>query len=273
MKSKTNPSLLQRQPENAGLRFIRRLYIIWAGLWWFTGFLILYPFFCLCIWFPKLEPAMAFFNQLWCLEFFPLSFLRVKTVGKANIPQNQAVVYVSNHGSYLDIPLLTYILPGFPAFMGKASLGRIPVFGYMFRNLHIVVERGSSQGRAKAMKESRKKLNRGRSVVVFPEGSIHDDIQPGLSPFKDGAFRLAIEKQVPIVPITICFNWFILPDDGRWLPNFHPCRTIIHPPISTKGLNMDQVELLRDQAFGIIENQLQLENKDLIQRLTHAGTH
>jgi len=248
---------------------MRRFHIIWAGFWWLVGFFLLYPFFCICIWFPRLEPAMAFFNQIWCLIFFPMSFIRVKTIGKCNIPAGRPVVYASNHGSFLDIPLLTYILPGFPAFMGKASLGRIPVFGYMFRHLHIVVERKSPRGRALALKLSRKKLSKGRSIIIFPEGSIHHKIQPGIADFKDGAFNLAIQKQVPIVPVTICFNWFILPDDGRWLPNFYFCKTIIHPPIETKGVSEDQSGQIRDQVHSLISQTLAIENQQLLRKLQH----
>jgi len=141
----------------------------------------------------------------------------------------------------------------------------------MFRNLHIVVERGSAQGRAKALKLSRKKLSKGRSIIIFPEGSIHQSIQPGLADFKDGAFKLAIQKQVPIVPVTICFNWFILPDDGRWLPNFYFCKTIIHPPIETKGVSEDECGQIRDQVHSLISTTLELENKPLLRKLKHEN--
>ncbi len=214
---------------------------------------------------------MPFLNQAWCYLFFPASLLRVKTLGLNHIPKGRPVIFVSNHGSFLDIPLLTYVLPGFPAFMGKASLGRIPVFGFMFRNLHIVVERGSAQGRARALKASRKKLHRGRSIIIFPEGSIHHKIQPGLSDFKDGAFKLAIQTQVPIVPVTICFNWFILPDDGRWLPNFYFCKTIIHPPVETEGMNESDSDVLRDQVKGTISQTLGAENLRLIHKLKNEN--
>jgi len=200
-----------------------------------------------------------------------MAFLRVKTYGKNLIPENQAVIFVSNHGSFLDIPLLTYILPNFPAFMGKASLGRIPVFGFMFRNLHVVVERSSSAGRAMALKMSKKKLAKGRSLIIFPEGSIHSKIQPGLSEFKDGAFKIAIQKQVPIVPVTICYNWFILPDDGRWLPNFHFCETIIHEPVVTLGLTENDAESVKTFVYELISSTLAEKNKTLINKILNEN--
>jgi len=263
--SNTNTNL-KKKPTSI-LKGLRRLHIVWATLWWLVGFVVLFPFFCLCIWFKRIENWMAFFNQLWCLLFFPMAFLRVRTFGKKNIPKNQPVIYVCNHGSFLDIPLLTYVLPGFPAFMGKASLGKIPVFGYMFRNLHVVVDRGSSAGRSLALKKSRKKLAKGRSLIIFPEGSIHQKIQPGVADFKDGAFKLAIQRQVPIVPVTICFNWYILPDDGKWLPNFYFCETIIHEPISTLGMTDANLMELNSSVHALISKTLAEKNQGLLTKL------
>jgi 1-acyl-sn-glycerol-3-phosphate acyltransferase len=218
-----------------------------------------------------MENWMAFFNQIWCYIFFPMAFLRVKTIGKHHIPNGVPIIYVSNHGSFLDIPLLTYILPGFPAFMGKASLGRIPVFGFMFRNLHVIVERGSKEGRIKALKASRKKLSAGRSLVIFPEGSIHTEIQPGLNEFKDGAFRLAMQEKVPIVPVTICYNWYILPDDGKWLPNFYYCKSIIHPPVfpaDTEDKDDEKnLDDLKEKVFSVIAQTLEKENENLLKKI------
>lgn len=263
----TNPILDKKDSQTP--IWLRRLHIIWATFWWLVGFVLLFPFFSLCIWLPKLRATMPLLNQLWCYLFFPLAFLRVKTEGADNIPKKQSVIYCSNHGSYLDIPLLTYILPGFPAFLGKASLGRIPVFGFMFRHLHIVVERGSSQGRTKALKTCSKVLRKGRSIIIFPEGSIHHHIQPGLADFKDGAFKLAIQRKVPIVPITICFNWYILPDDGRWLPNFYYCKSVVHPPIPTHHLEETDWVSLKTKVFDIISQQLEKENQPLLKKIAH----
>lgn len=240
-------------------KIIRRAYIIWAGFWWVLGFFLLLPFFSLCIFIPALRLIlMPALNTLWCWLFFPLAFLRVKTTGKQHIPEGPCI-YIANHGSYMDIPLLTYVLPGFPAFMGKSSLGKIPLFGFMFRNLHIVVERNSSRGRAKAMKDSFEMLKNNRSIVIFPEGGIHHQIQPGVAAFKEGAFSLAIQTGLPIVPVTICNNWYILPDDGYWLPRNGVCKSIIHKPIQTGNLNEKDIPELRDSCRQIIADSLEKE--------------
>jgi 1-acyl-sn-glycerol-3-phosphate acyltransferase len=249
---------MQNYKPTATSYLIRRAYICWAGFFWAIGFLLLFPLFFLCIQAPKFRRIMPALNEFWCWIFFPAAFLRVCTSGRKNLPKGTCI-YVSNHASYLDIPLLTYILPGFPAFMGKSSLARIPLFGYMFRNLHIVVQRNSSRGRAKAMQDTLNCLDKGRSVVIFPEGGINHSIQPDVADFKDGAFSLAIQTGLPVVPITICHNWYILPDDGHWLPRNGSCQSIIHSPLSTKGMTEKDIPQLREQVREIIRESL-IEN-------------
>jgi 1-acyl-sn-glycerol-3-phosphate acyltransferase len=235
---------------------IRRLYIIWAGCWWAIGFFLLFPFFCLCIWLSVLRIwMMPALNQFWCWLFFPMAFLKVRTDGKKWLDRKPCI-YVSNHASYLDIPLLTYILPGFPAFMGKSSLGKIPLFGFMFRKLHIVVQRSSSRSRAKAMQDALDCLRKGRSVVIFPEGGIYYRIQPGVAEFKDGAFTLAIQTGLPVIPITIFHNWYILPDDGKWLPRNGECHSLVHEPIATQNLTEKDIPWLKEKCRSLIETSL-----------------
>jgi 1-acyl-sn-glycerol-3-phosphate acyltransferase len=260
----------KKQRESKFELLVRRVYIIWAGAWWFFGFMLLLPLFTLCILIPSLRILMPAINTLWCWLFFPMAFLKVKTIGQNHIPAGPCI-YISNHGSYLDIPLLTYTLPGFPAFMGKASLGKIPVFGFMFRNLHIVVDRNSSRGRAKAMKDSLEMLQSKRSIVIFPEGGIHFNLQPGLASFKEGAFSLAVQTGLPIVPVTICYNWYILPDDGRWLPRNGVCKSIIHNAIPTKGLSEKDIPELRDQCWKLIAETLEREVKNGPAKYRHPG--
>lgn len=110
-------------------------------------------------------------------------------------------------------------------------------------------------------------LKRGRSIIIFPEGSIHHKIQPGLAEFRDGAFKLAVQYGIPIVPVTICFNWYILPDDGHWLPRFYYCKTIIHSPLESSGASENDWNHLKASSFYIINRSLEIENKALIQQI------
>ncbi len=91
--------------------------------------------------------------------------------------------------------------------------------------------------------------------MMFPEGGIITANPPEMAPFKDGPFRVAIEKKVPIVPVTIPYNWIILPDED-WLINWRKAKIVYHQPIETSHLTMDDLENLKRQTFEIIEEEL-----------------
>jgi 1-acyl-sn-glycerol-3-phosphate acyltransferase len=93
-------------------------------------------------------------------------------------------------------------------------------------------------------------------MVIFPEGTISNQV-PKLIKFKDGPFRIAIEKQIPLLPITIMGNWEVLPDQGIFegRPGF--VDQYVHKPIETKGLTLADIEQLKEQVFNVISNKLQ----------------
>jgi 1-acyl-sn-glycerol-3-phosphate acyltransferase len=113
------------------------------------------------------------------------------------------------------------------------------------------------------MIQSLEKLNMGYNLAIFPEGTIPPHAQaPKMIPFKDGAFRMAIEKQIPIVPMSIINNWQILPDDGKFVPRRKLMHAVVHTPISTKGLTLDDVDTLKNQTYTIIESTLKKYHSD-----------
>lgn len=146
--------------------------------------------------------------------------------------------------------------------MGKNSMEKIPLFGYMYKRMHITVDRQNLKSRYKALNEAAEALEEGKSLTIFPEGGIFTKEPPQLVPFKDGAFRLAIEKQVPIVPVTLPYNWIILPDDGNLLIDKKDRRVkaIFHEPIETKGMVIKDIQKLKEHTFSIIEKELKVQN-------------
>jgi 1-acyl-sn-glycerol-3-phosphate acyltransferase len=124
--------------------------------------------------------------------------------------------------------------------------------------MNILVNRNSSVGATKALQEAGQRIDRGECVVIFPEGTI-PKTAPKMKPFKNGAFRLAIEKQVPIVPVTFTANWKLLQGSvflkGKAGPGI--TKAIIHEPVYTKGLLADDVVELKNKVYRIIESGLE----------------
>jgi 1-acyl-sn-glycerol-3-phosphate acyltransferase len=198
--------------------------------------------------------------KLWALIVFTFAGFRVKKYSQSSASFSGPVVYVANHSSYFDIPLLYFCLEHSICFMGKEELAKIPVFGAIFRSMHISVNRSSPKSRAKSLEKAKDMLQRGRSVVIFPEGTIQASIQPGLLPFKDGAFVLAMQAGVPVVPLCIPFNWQFLPDDGSIFPHYRPLAIHRLPPVFVQNHTPDYVPMLKQSVRNAIEEVLLREN-------------
>lgn len=183
----------------------------------------------------------------------------VEIIGKGNIKKGQSYIFVANHFSYLDIAMMGFI-PGDVVFVGKSSIIKIPLFGYYFKKLHIAVTRASIKSRGKALYFAKEAVDRGSSLVIFPEGGIYTSKPPHLNAFKDGAFQLTIEKQIPIIPVTLSFNHLILPDDGQYLLNFKSGKIVIHPPVLTNEMTSRDISSLREFCYQTIQNQLWEDN-------------
>ena len=130
----------------------------------------------------------------------------------------------------------------------------------MYRNIHITLDRDNLKSKYNALGKCGDELDLGRNLVIFPEGGIVSRHMPKMARFKDGAFRLAIEKQIPIVPITIPYNWILLPDDGKLLLHRHENLIIFHDPIDTTGLTIDDLSSLKMKVYNIISKELESRN-------------
>ncbi|SDL05681.1 1-acyl-sn-glycerol-3-phosphate acyltransferase [Catalinimonas alkaloidigena] len=235
---------------------MRKLYRAWSLFWFAFFYTLLFPWFWLFLrrkaWFRYTGPL----NRIWAHLFYAFSFFPIRVERRFRVKKGEQYIFCPNHASYLDIPTTGYALPGYITYMGKSSLARVPLFGYMFKKLHITVDRKSRMGRYRSLIAAREALERGSHLVIFPEGGIPDHPMPALAPFKDGPFRLALEKQLPIVPVTIPYNWIILPDDGKFLPRRHPGKVILHEPIVTQGMTIEHLEELKQRTYEVIYQEM-----------------
>ena len=243
------------------LRYIgQRFYTTWATFWFMLPFVVTYPVqWGLSRW-PAGHRYLRGLNKAWSRFFIRMWGVPVETVRAAEtVPPGQPCLYLANHSSLIDIPLLFRTLPGGPNVLGKSSLAKIPLWGPIFGRAYITVDRNSAVSRGRAMVRARQELAAGRSVIIFPEGQISS--QPGqqLEPFKVGAFQLAIAAGVPIVPITMPLNHHFLPDVGGLRARWARLAIIVHAPISTAGLTAADAPALQQRVFDIITSGLRPE--------------
>lgn len=184
--------------------------------------------------------------RVWSRLILKTSGIRVRVEGLENANPNQTTIYCANHPSAMDIPILFVSLPVQFRFLAKRPLFNIPFLGWHLRRSgHIPVDREHPREALKSLDQAAEKIQEGRSVVLFPEGSRSRDAR--MLPFKSGSFYLAIRAGVPIVPITLNGTRAVLkPDTYHVRPG--QIQVILHPPIPTAGLTLNDVEALSERV-------------------------
>lgn len=166
------------------------------------------------------------------------------------------VVFVFNHISYIDIPVLLKAFRNQPIrVLGKAEMAKVPIFGFVYRNAAILVDRSSTSARAKSVNELKAFLKAKISVVIAPEGTFNTTGKP-LKEFYDGAFKIAIETQTPIKPVIFLDTY----DRLHYKNIFSMCpgksRAVFLEEVAVEGLTINDVNLLKNRVYASMEEAL-----------------
>lgn len=183
-----------------------------------------------------------FCARMWSWLILKTSGIRVRVEGLENADANKTAIYCSNHASAMDIPILFVYLPVQFRFLAKRSLFHLPFLGWHLRRSgHVSVDRMRPHEALKGFDRAAKRIREGCSVITFPEGTRSRNGE--MQSFKAGSFYLAILAQVPIVPITLNGTRHVLVPDTYHVRSGQT-EMIIHPPIPTDGLTVEDVQSL-----------------------------
>jgi 1-acyl-sn-glycerol-3-phosphate acyltransferase len=241
------------------MKLIRTIHTVY-GFFIFSLLLVfLFPLLLIPIIFPSAFKLTGIINRWWAKLMFLFVFLPIEVECRSALDPKRTYIFCPNHFSYLDIPTMG-LNPVNAIFVGKNEIAKVPLFGFMYRKLHITVDRRSLRSRGDTVLNSLKAIDDGKSLIIYPEGGMASPAPPAMAYFKDGAFRAAIEKQIPVVPVTIPFNWIILPDQPLLLHR-GKVKVIFHEPIETKGMNNGDVKKLKEEVYLVIASELEKQNK------------
>ena len=180
---------------------------------------------------------------------------RIDFDSEENIEPEKSYMFCPNHTSLIDPFLLIAISKNPIVFVGKKELEKIPIFGFFYKRTVIMVDRSSVESRKRVFEMAKERLQNGVSMAIFPEGLVPKEDEV-LAPFKKGAFSLAIEFDIPIVPQVYydCkrfFSWDVF--KGR--PGILRVRQ--HKLIETKGMSLEEdMDVLKDKTFNLLYNDL-----------------
>lgn len=237
---------------------LRLIYKIYFGVIFIITGIILYPFMLVFIKGKRKYKNGLILKKVWSKSICFLTLIRVSVKNVNNFPQDQPYIVCANHASYLDIILMFLIIPHDFAFLGKAEVLSWPIINIFFkRKVDIPVYRGSIKKAKECLDLAEKALEHGRCVAIFPEGGM-DTNNPKLKRFKNGAFKLAEELNVPIVPMSLLNNWKLFSDHEDIFGAASPgiAKIEIHEPIYPSKRDGKNSVYLRNETYKIIDKSL-----------------
>ena len=231
------------------------LYRIWFYILMAIPIIVMFPFLFISILKEKWYPYFFVMARIWAkFILFGMGF-RPKVNFEQEPEEGKSYMFVANHTSMADIMLILSVVKNPFVFVGKSELARIPLFGFFYKRTCILVDRSSSKSRMAVFERAQNRLQQGLSICIFPEGGVPDE-SIVLDSFKDGAFRLAVEHEIPIVPMTFYDNkrlfsyTFFSGSPGLM-------RVKVHRFFETKNQNPDYKKTVKETVRNVILDELE----------------
>ena len=200
---------------------------------------------CLVPLFDRSGEAVIWIGKQWVRWIFWSCGIEVEAEGLENVDPRRAYVFMSNHQSVTDVGALVLTLPVSWRFVAKRELAWIPLFGWaIWLGGHVIINRGRNDRAVASLRRAAERVRRGVNVILFPEGTRSEG---EMRPFKSGGFHLAIEAQVPVLPVTISGSRRLTPK-GSLRVESGLVKVRYGKPVETRGLGVGDREALKQQV-------------------------
>jgi 1-acyl-sn-glycerol-3-phosphate acyltransferase len=195
--------------------------------------------------------ACIVWADVWCF----LIFIWHKNIYIEKPKEHQSYIFVANHISYLDSAILPKTFRHSLRPLGKVEMAKVPIFGTIYKNAIVTVDRSSPENRVRSVQTLKSILRKEISVLVFPEGTFNTTGKP-LKDFYDGAFRIAIETGTPIKPVLLLDTYSRMNHHSVFSLNPGKSRAVFLPEISVEGLAANDMQELKEKVYSIMEKAL-----------------
>jgi 1-acyl-sn-glycerol-3-phosphate acyltransferase len=239
-------------------RLISILFTVYAFLIFIAFLLLIFPLVIIASFFGKIRGGNFIYKlcHLWADYFLFMTGISHINIYEALHDRSRHYVFVFNHISYMDIPiLLKSIRRQKIRVLGKAEMAKVPLFGFIYKSAAVLVERGDPQKRARSVQQLKSILDKDISIVIAPEGTFNMTHNP-LKEFYDGAFKIAIETQTPIKPVIFLDAYDRMGYESIFSVTPGRSRSIYLEEIPVDGLTLADVEMLKRKVYLIMEEKL-----------------
>lgn len=239
------------------LRFLRYVYCLYALILFIVFMLLVIPFVIVASFFGKVKGGNFIYKtcSAWADAWFLSIGIRHRNLYETPHNKKKQYIFVANHISYLDAPVIVKTLRQKVRVLGKVEMSSIPLFGFIYRNAVVTVDRSSAEHRAKSVRILKSVIKKGISIFIFPEGTFNETHQP-LKELFHGAFRIAIETQTPIKPLLFLDACERMHYKSVFSLNPGRSRTVFLQEIPVHGLTAKDVEALKQKVASVMEQKL-----------------
>jgi 1-acyl-sn-glycerol-3-phosphate acyltransferase len=230
--------------------FLYTLQTLFIAVWTILATLVIGVIVIIGSFFSRNGNGLHLLARLWANSILWVSRVRISVSGTERLDPQRSYIYMPNHQSNADIPLLLGRLPVQFRWLAKAELFKIPIFGRAMRGVgYISIDRSNRKSAFESLKRAADTIRSGTSVLIFPEGTRSRDGR--ILPFKKGGFVLAVDAGVPIVPIIIRGTGSIIPK-GRFMIHPAPITMQILDPVETGGYTRKTKDMLLARIRSIL---------------------
>lgn len=239
---------------NPLVRLLQLLYCVYAFILFVIIMLGVFPFVMLALLFGKLTGGNLIYKlcMIWAKVWYFLIGVSHQEIYEYLHDPTKQYIFVANHISYMDIPPLVLIAHQPIRILGKYEMVKIPVFGWIYRAAVVLVDRKNAETRSKSVRALKSALRHGISIFIFPEGTFNMGSTP-LKNFFDGAFRIAIETETPIKPVLLVDTLERLHYNSIFSLTPGKSRVIFLDEIPVQGLTMQDIPLLKEKVYDIMD--------------------
>jgi 1-acyl-sn-glycerol-3-phosphate acyltransferase len=238
--------------------FSSKLYTIYALFWFALFTLLAFPLVIVFSFFGKRRGGNMIWSmaKIWADCWYFLLGIRHENTYESTYDPSVNYIFLANHISYMDIPTIFKAIRKQPVrVLGKEEIKKIPVFGYIYSQGAVMVDRGNTERRAKSVRILKSLLKHHISVLIFPEGTFNETGK-ALKSFYDGAFRIAVETQTPIKPVLFLDNYTIMSYKSLLSLKHAKSRAVFLEEISPEGYTLKQISLYKKKVFDLMEDKL-----------------